>query len=650
MKNTIIIIALLASILLPAAHASATQEKALRDSIFKDAAAQPNDTLRSKYLRNAFQNYIGKPFAVEYLDSALAINTRSKLHEEELWTLFDYCRHYEFCADRKSMELYCQKLKEASYRYKNYNLYYTIWLAMLRARCAQGDTEYAILQAKEMKAEAIRLKFEAGVFVSSLALAQAYDSAEKNEEAIAAYKQTLAENPNANDNALLIIHGSLASIYKKEERHTEALYELNQQFAAMKRISGDSQLSESHKTMFLGIEISFCQIYMEIGDKENLNLHLKRAGNYYDNDAFFGAYIDYHALWGGYYQLAGEWDKCFYEFDLALSACRGVDPFHENSILKMKAKALMEAGDYESAAKAYRTSVLRGDSLNANILQRHEEAHQANYKIRNALLEKETWRKRYLGIQVAAGVIILLSLIVVIIRAYRLRTQLHRSEKETRQALALVEAADKMKERFLQNITYEIRIPLNSVVGLSEVLSSEAELSEEEIQEYSVTIKHNAAKLLTLINNILDLSRLEAGMMRFNVQACDVVQLCREAKMMIDMQTPGAMELTFNTEVEELEMQVDSKWMLKLLTTLLAAPKAASEEGTHKAEYTLSKDGKYLKIVVKGSPLYQWCEDEQEKRILHDINRLYVETFGGTYEVLSGEDGDKLVSITYPLC
>lgn len=647
MKKTVIIIWLLAGILPLSIQASSTQEKALRDSIFRVATVQPNDTLRSKYLRSAFQNYIGKSWAVEYLDSALVICTRKNLHQEELWTLFDYCRHYEFCADSKNMELYCQKLKEASYRYKNYSLYYTIWLAMLKARCAQGDTEYAILQAKEMKAEATHLRSENGIFISGLALAQAYEAAEKYEEAAGAYLQTLKENPEANDNALILIHGNLAKIYKKEKKYPQAISELKKRLSAMYRVSGNTPLSESLKTIYLDIEISFSQIYMEMGDKENLNLHLKRAGDYYDENAFFGSYIDYHALWGGYYRLTKEWDKCFHEFDRALSACRGNDPFHENGILKMKAKALMEAGDYKNAAEIYRTAVIRGDSLNRNMLQRHEEAHQANYKIRNALLEKENLKKRNLVIQVTTGAIILLSLLLVIIRAYFLRMQLHKSEKETRRAFNIVEAADKMKERFLHNITYEIRIPLNSVVGFSDVLSSDLELTEEEIQDYSVDIKRNAAKLLALINNILDLSRLEAGMMRFNVQACDVVQLCREAKMMIEMKTPGAMELTFNTDSEELEIQADSKWVLKLLTSLLSAPNAEKEE-VHKAEYTLSQGDGSLTIEVKGSPLYHCWEDGQEQRILHDINRLYVETFNGTYEIRD-EEGKKLVSITYPL-
>ena len=170
----------------------------------------------------------------------------------------------------------------------------------------------------------------------------------------------------------------------------------------------------------------------------------------------------------------------------------------------MKAEAMLEAGRYEEAANIYKTAALIGDSLNQDMLQRHEEVYQANYKIQKALLDKELLTKQYRWIYVGASAIILILMLLAIIRAFRIHRQLRRSEEETRQALETIEATDKMKEYFLKNITYEIRIPLNSVVGFSELLSTEKNLSDEEIQEYSVTIKHNSEKFLALINNILD--------------------------------------------------------------------------------------------------------------------------------------------------
>lgn len=628
------------------AESSISMDKQFRDSIFQAAKSEPNDTLRSKILRGAFQQYIGQEAALEFLDSALVLSKRKGIHEEELYTLFDYCRHYEYRGEASEMEQHFLKLKEAAYRYKDYSLYYTIWLAMLQIRCAQGDTEYAIMQAKEMQKEAIRIKYKSGVFVSLIALAQALDFAEQYDEAAANYKQALEENPTANNYSLLLIHQNLGGIYLAQKKYTEALSELQQQQEVLnKMLKKDPQAINTLKSIFLEMEVSFGWVYAKTEDKAKLKLHLTRAEKYYDAESFFSYYIDYHALWGTYHKLEKDWDKCFHEFDLAISACQGAEPFHENSILKMKAEAMMEAGLHEEAANIYKTAVLKGDSLNQNMLQRHEEVYQANYKIQKALLDKELMTKQYRWIYVGASAIILILMLLAIMRAFRIHLQLRRSEEETRQALKTIEAADKMKEYFLQNITYEIRIPLNTVVGFSELLSSEQDLPEEEIQEYSVAIKNNSEKLLALINNILDLSRLEAGMMRFNVQECDAVQLCQEVKMMVNMQTT-MVNPHFHTELEALSIQADSRWFLKLLSSLLSVPRLYTGE-VCQVEYALTQEDQYLKITVKGSPLYQIWEDEQEQRILHDINRLYLEAFKGSYQVSEGEQ--KVVTITYPL-
>lgn len=646
MKKALLLILFLASISYGArAHTAAKQQK--RDSIFQEAASISNDSIRSAFLRNAFQQCIGQESATEYLDSAIELAHRKKIHQEELWGLYDYCRQYEYTADLPNQLKRLEILKSASYQYKDYAFYYTMWLSVLQARCALGDTEYSIMQAQEMREEAARIKYAAGTFIAALALAQAYDFAGQYDEAIKTYKQALKEHPKANNNALLIIHGNLAKLYRKQKKYTESLSEYQKQLDVLTEMSKGLPLSDTFKTTFLDIETSLCNIYMAINDQEKLVEHLKKAEEYYDDNIYLGAYINYHSLWGTYYRITKEWDKCFREIDQALVACRGTDPFNENELLKAKADVLMEIGNYKDAAILYRISTIKRDSLNQDMLERHKEAHQANYKIRTALLEKEKLTKRYRYIQLSAGCIVLFILIFAIVRAYYIRRQLKRAEEGTRKAFERIEAADKMKEYFLHNITYEIRIPLNTVVGFSELLSSENDLTDEEIEEYSAVVKSNSTKLLRLINNILDLSRLEAGMMRFTVQECDAVQLCREARMIVDMETPGIVKSSFNTELEMLQIEADSKWFLKLLTSLLSVP-AEYKGDTREVEYTLIQEGKFLKVTVLGSPLYEGWDDEQEQSILHNINRLYVETFKGSYEI-EEQGKNKIVSITYPI-
>ena len=205
MKKIILLILLLADIpFLTETHASTKQQA--RDSIFQTAATIPNDSIRCIFLRNAFQQYIGQESATEYLDSAIVLARRKQIHGEELWALFDYCQ--------KRLLI----LKEASYQYKDYAFYYTMWLSVLQARCALGDTEYAIMQAQEMRDESTRLNYKKGNFIAALALAQAYDFAGRYDEAIEIYKQALENNPTANENGLLIIHGNLAKLHKSVQR------------------------------------------------------------------------------------------------------------------------------------------------------------------------------------------------------------------------------------------------------------------------------------------------------------------------------------------------------------------------------------------------------------------------------------------------
>ena len=93
------------------ANSPASTEEQFRDSIFQVVNFETNDTLRSKILRGAFQQYIGQKAALEYLDSALVLSKRQRIHEEELYTLFDYCRHYEYRGEASEMEQYFLKLK-----------------------------------------------------------------------------------------------------------------------------------------------------------------------------------------------------------------------------------------------------------------------------------------------------------------------------------------------------------------------------------------------------------------------------------------------------------------------------------------------------------------------------------------------------------
>ena len=108
-------------------------------------------------------------------------------------------------------------------------------------------------------------------------------------------------------------------------------------------------------------------------------------------------------------------------------------------------------------------------------------------------------------------------------RTKRLRDELLKSEKDLRVAKDRAEESNRLKSAFLANMSHEIRTPLNSIVGFSDVLAVGGS-TEEEQQSYYQIIKTNSDLLLRLINDILDLSRLEANRVTLTWEECDVVQ------------------------------------------------------------------------------------------------------------------------------
>ena len=88
-----------------------------------------------------------------------------------------------------------------------------------------------------------------------------------------------------------------------------------------------------------------------------------------------------------------------------------------------------------------------------------------------------------------------------------------RVERALRERTEALETTDRLKSEFLANISYELRTPLNAIVGFAEILENKffGELNERQL-EYSRAIVESSQRLLTLINDILDLATIEAGL------------------------------------------------------------------------------------------------------------------------------------------
>jgi two-component system cell cycle sensor histidine kinase PleC len=108
-----------------------------------------------------------------------------------------------------------------------------------------------------------------------------------------------------------------------------------------------------------------------------------------------------------------------------------------------------------------------------------------------------------------------------------------------REARLEAELANRVKSEFISNMSHELRTPLNTVLGFSKILKEHGErkLSESDIIEYAGLIQHAADRLLTVVNDILDISKLQSGTYALDAFEVDIGQVLRDC---IDEATPAA--------------------------------------------------------------------------------------------------------------
>ncbi len=170
------------------------------------------------------------------------------------------------------------------------------------------------------------------------------------------------------------------------------------------------------------------------------------------------------------------------------------------------------------------------------------------------------------------GIVLLLLLLafvgVLLFRTQRLKRTLETREEQLVVAREKAEESDMLKSAFLANMSHEIRTPLNAIVGFSSLMQ-DGELSQEERAEYCSIVVNNSEMLLTLLNDILDISSLECGKIRFNYSSEDVVQICRHVIMTTAHTRQEGVECRFECPVESFSLTTDAHRLSQILINLL---------------------------------------------------------------------------------
>lgn len=510
--------------------------------------------------------------------------------------------------------------------------------------------ELAISEANKMKDEASKRDNNRGLVAAQQCLSNAYIGSQRWEKGISALEEAYRLLGNKGNPVVRIsVLTQLISATKENKGSAKQIKYLQElENVLHKYIKENPSLKEGFSDVYLFNEIFYAYYYLNVHHPQHAYKHLTKSKDYLNENTYFMYRVLYFDAHARYYQLIDQYQQASNYIDTTLVMLKGEFPSDYAEQLLQKARIWKEAGESQKAIPFYQQALAIKDSASTALSNAQMEQIKDNYKIDKIDMEQKRQNNKMRLVHLMVIFIILIILFIFMSRLFIVRKALKHSENEIRKATEAVRKSNEIKNRFLSNMSYNIRTPLNNVVGFSQLIASEPNINKETRQEYSNIIHQSSEQLMKLVNDVLDLSRLEAQMMKFQMQDYDAVELCNEAYYMARMKNAETnIEILFSTEIDSQIIHTDTARLTQALLSALVYPKECREERT--IRFILSREENMVCFRIINSPLADRAFASQETIIRHDINRLLLEHFKGNYRVNDKASEGPEILFTYPI-
>lgn len=320
-----------------------------------------------------------------------------------------------------------------------------------------------------------------------------------------------------------------------------------------------------------------------------------------------------------YYMVTGQYDRALesaltVRYDTNVQAPDRV----REDIDKSLGDIYLNLGNIPLAVKYYQDYIHRVDSLRSqqsrlasNDLSGILEIVRLQNETRELQLDNQQRRLRTTYIAILSMGLVLLLVVLYSVRSMRLNRRLKNTEtqvvarneelkhkgEELMRAKEEAEKASRMKSDFIQNMSHEVRTPLNSIVGFSHVLASQFR-KDASTAEYAAIIESSSLNLLRLVDDVLDVAILDRTEELPRLDYCELNTCCRECADKILLQMNSGVTMVLELSAENPVVRTNLRRVSQVLLHLLHNAAKFTVSGQIGLSYTSLSDAKLLRFTV----------------------------------------------------
>ena len=536
---------------------------------------------------------------------------------------------------------------------KEYNYYFYLGNIEVSLYIKNGKIELAIQTAKKLYEIAKQHDSEDGLIAANMSIGLSMMGAKRYEEAYDSYETALKlieESGYSKQSWRVGIYSRLILICDNLLKYPQGLEYAYQKEKLINEIRSERIGKTNDNSYMLNewSDVILRKAYFntKLSNMEKAWRQLEEVKKYFP-ELNINAQMHYRYNLANYYEVNGDYKKALSEIDSTFAYYMNASPEDKLEIMEAKAKLLNQTGAYKESVKLYQDLIILKDSTNNKWIDAQVGELRAIYdidhlKLENSQLELNNKHNqiRSILIMFVLSIVALCIISLLYVRIFRIKKKLEFSEEQllkekellkiakekAEEARDLAQKAER-KESFFANMSHEIRTPLNAIVGFSNLLVSEEELSEEERSLFIQMINQNCEQLLKLVNDVLDLSRMESGKMSFSLENQSLTELINEVYTTNQMLVPQHLKFLKSLPDNPVTAHIDKMRLKQVLFNFINNAIKFTPEGHIHIGYKVDKVNKTISIFVEDTG--RGIPEEHQKKI---FERFYkqVDTDQGT--------------------